>query len=84
MNLEEILDNGFLLLKESDELFSPLAMLYYQRYENKEEVQLFLSKYIDDIQVVVGEGYEKFGQAQCPLLTDYADGIDTMDWLVKL
>jgi len=84
MNLEEILDNGFLLLKESDELFSPLAMLYYQRYENKEEVQSFLSKYNDDIQVVVGDGYEKFGQAQCPLLTDYADGVDTMQWLVNL
>mgnify|MGYP000439163728 FL=1 len=38
MNLEEILDNGFLLLKDSDELFSPLAMLYYQRYESKSEI----------------------------------------------
>jgi hypothetical protein len=84
MNLEEILDNGFLLLKESDDLFSPLAMLYYQRYESKNEIDLFLKKYNDDIQVIVGEGYEKFGQAQCPLLTDYADGVDTMQWLVNL
>jgi hypothetical protein len=82
--LEEILDNGFLLLKESDELFSPLAMLYYQRYESKNEIDLFLKKYSDDIQVIVGEGYEEFGQAQCPLLTDYADGVDTMQWLVNL
>jgi hypothetical protein len=84
MNLEEILDNGFLLLKESDELFSPLAMLYYQRYESKNEIDLFLKKYSDDIQVIVGEGYEEFGQAQCPLLTDFADGVDTMQWLVNL
>ncbi len=84
MNLEEILDNGFLLLKESDELFSPLAMLYYQRYENQNEIDSFLQKHIDDIQVIVGEGYEKIGQAQCPLLTDYADGVDTMQWLVNL
>lgn len=84
MNLEEILDNGFLLLKESDELFSPLAMLYYQRYENVDEVEAFLTKYKDDIQVIVGQGYEEFGKAQCPMLTDYADGVDTMSWLTKL
>jgi hypothetical protein len=84
MNLEEILDNGFLLLKESDELFSPLAMLYYQCYENIDEVAAFLTKYKDDIQVIVGQGYEEFGKAQCPMLTDYADGVDTMSWLTKL
>jgi len=29
----------------------------------------------------VGKGYLPFGSAQCPTLTDYADGIDTMQFL---
>ena len=39
MNLEEILDNGFVLLKESEDLFTPLAMLFYHRYEEVSEVE---------------------------------------------
>jgi hypothetical protein len=34
MNLEKMLDNNFILLKESNELFSPLAVLFYQRFKN--------------------------------------------------
>ena len=81
MNLEEILDNGFVLLKESEDLFSPLAMLFYHRYETFSEVDNFLEKHQEDIQVVVGRNYLPFGVAQCPGLSDFADGIDTMVWL---
>ena len=81
MNLEEILDNGFVLLKESEELFSPLAMLFYHRYEIFSEVERYLEEHKDDIQVIVGRNYLPFGVAQCPGLTDFADGVDTMAWL---
>lgn len=81
MNLEQILDNGFVLLKESEELFSPLAMLFYHRYEAFSEVESYLEKHKEDIQVVVGHGYLPFGNAQCPTLSDFADGVDTMSWL---
>lgn len=81
MNLEQILDNGFVLLKESEELFSPLAMLFYHRYEAFSEVESYLEKHKEDIQAVVGHGYLPFGSAQCPTLTDFADGVDTMSWL---
>jgi hypothetical protein len=81
MNLEQILDNGFVLLKESEELFSPLAMLFYHRYEEVSEVESYLEKHKEDIQAVVGHGYLSFGSAQCPTLTDFADGVDTMSWL---
>lgn len=84
MNQEKLLENGFLLTKESNELFSPIAVLYYHRCDSPEEVSDFLAKHEEDIQAVIGHGYIPFGQAQHPKLTDYADGVDTMDFLQNL
>ena len=81
MNQVPILDNHFLLLKESQDLHSPLGMLHYQRYNDIKEVEEFLLSNQQHLQCVVGHGYLPFGAAQCPTLTDYADGIDTMHFL---
>ncbi|MEY4351356.1 MAG: hypothetical protein RL078_1433 [Bacteroidota bacterium] len=81
LNLSPILDNNFILLKESKELFSPLAMLHYWRYETPDQVEQYLKEHELSIQCVVGHAYLPFGSAQCPKLTDYADGIDTMLFL---
>ncbi len=84
LNLESFLDNNFLLLKESDNLFSPLAMLYYHSYKSQEEITAYLEMHKDSIQCVVGPNYLPFGTAQCPSLSDYADNVDTMAWLNNL
>jgi hypothetical protein len=84
MNLKEILDNGFLLFKESKELFSPLAMLFYWKYENKAEIEEFISENKENIQAIIGNDYLPFGQAQKPSLTDYSDGVDVMKWMEAL
>lgn len=84
MNQEKILDNGFVLFKESNELFSPLAMIFYHRYNSKVEISEYLKQHNENIQVVVGKDYIPFGKAQKPDLKDYADGIDTMKWLESL
>ena len=81
MNMVPILDNNFVLLKESAQLHAPLGMLHYQRYQDQQEVQAFLEANQQQIQCTVGQGYLPFGAAQCPTLTDYADGIDTMQFL---
>lgn len=81
MNMVPILDNNFVLLKESQDLHAPLGMLHYQRYHNQQEVQAFIEANQQNIQCIVGKGYLSFGAAQCPTLTDYADGIDTMQFL---
>jgi len=81
MNLQNILDNGFVLVKESDELFSPLAMVFYHRYKDHAEVDSFLAKNEENIQAIIGNQHIPFGQAQCPGLNDYADGVDVMAWL---
>ncbi len=84
LNLQELLDNGFILLKEDDSLNSPLGVLYYKRYQGQGEVDDFLNKNQDKIQAVIGHDYIEFGQSQCPELTDYADGVDTMAFLTNL
>lgn len=84
MNQHALLDNNFLLVYESRELFSPLAMIYYHRYQHISEVEEYLNEHSGDIQAVIGHGYIPFGAAQCPALDDYADGVDTMEWLTNL
>jgi Acyl-CoA reductase (LuxC) len=84
MNKHALLDNNFLLLKETEDLHSPLAMVYHHAYKNKEEVEAYLKKHKFDIQVVIGHNFKCFGVAQKPAWDDYADGIDTMAWLGKM
>jgi hypothetical protein len=45
---------------------------------------MYVAENHDKIQVVVGKDYLPFGHSQLPRLTDYADGVDTLDFLSKL
>lgn len=84
MNLMELLDNNFVLFRQTEELFSPLAMVHYHYYSNPTEIDNYLSENTDKIQAVVGQNHIPFGEAQKPKLDDYADGIDVMKWLASL
>jgi len=84
------LDNGFLLIKESADLVSPIGVLFYEIYEDELELQSKLSALASQIQCVVGSsslgfpGIIPFGQTQCPAPWDYADGVDTLQFLSGL
>lgn len=89
VNNEKHLDNGFLLLKESSDIVSPISVLYYEYYDNQNALEHTLSKQIDKIQCIVSKnGIWKnsfhFGLAQSPKLEDYADNVDTMKFLESL
>lgn len=90
VNLQAHYDNGFLLLKEDESLSSPLAVLYYETYENLGEVIEKLKQQKEKIQCVVGNLPDKdlqmlqFGQSQHPKLWDYADDINTINFLNNL
>lgn len=84
MNQLPLLDNGFLLLKEDKALNSPLGVLHYVRYKSREEFDVFKKEQNQRIQVVVGRDYTPFGCAQQPELTDYADRVDTLEFLTNL
>jgi hypothetical protein len=84
MNQVPFLDNNFMILKEEKGLFSPLSVVYYQRYSDMSEVNAFLDEQEMNIQTVVGHGFNAFGSSQCPAVDDYADNVDTMQWLNEL
>ena len=81
---KDLLENGFLLLKKDKELHSPLAVLFYDEYENWEEVEKFIEMRKDKIQCVVGKNFIPFGSTQSPSINDFADGVDTMEFLTNL
>ena len=81
MGKHNILENGFLILKEDKALQSPVAVLNYEYYDEKESLALQLDELKEDIQCIVGKDYIPFGKAQQPDLEDYADGVDALRFL---
>lgn len=90
VNGEPHLDNGFLLLKESQELVSPIAVLFYEKYQDEMDLNQKLSSIRDKVQCVLGnqpgstDEVIPFGQAQMPCPWDYADHVDTLKFLISL
>jgi hypothetical protein len=84
MNQIELVENGFVLLKEDKSLHSPLSVLNYQFFEDETELEFLLNIDSEAIQCVVGENYLSFGKAQKPEVWDYADNVDTLQFLLSL
>ena len=83
-----MLENGFLLLREDSSLTSSISMLHYECYDDLDELKEHLIAKSNQIQCVVSNFDLKnsfdFGQAQIPAIDDYADGVDTMKFLMNL
>ena len=84
MNSVKLLDNEFLLLKEDEGHSSPIAVIFYEYYKNRSSLEKRLSKEADQIQCIVSDGNVRFGETQCPQLWEYADGVDTLEFLLNL
>jgi hypothetical protein len=89
VNSEPHLDNGFLIMRESTELVSPIGVLFYEVYDRKEDLIQKLGALESKIQCVVGDSEEipgaiSFGEAQYPEPWDYADKVDTLKFLLEL
>jgi hypothetical protein len=90
MNQEKFWDNNFILLKESRDLFSPISTLYYSTYFDNSEVTNFIVQNTDYLQCVISTQPLDIcktvlpGQAQNPKINDYADGVDTLEFLTNL
>jgi hypothetical protein len=84
MNSIPFLDNNCFMLKEDESLHAPLSVVYFEYYSSKEEINKKLDELKDDIQVVIGRDFVAFGQSQSPKIDDFADGVDTMEWLNQL
>jgi hypothetical protein len=82
--------NGCILLIENKSLQSRVGELYFEYYKNPESLENEIHQRAEEIQCVVARnGWLQsstipFGKAQQPELWDYADGVDTLDFLLNL
>jgi hypothetical protein len=88
INLLPFYDNGSTILKEENLISSPISVVYYEFYENIENLNRYLADNTQQIQCIVTNntainGAIPIGSAQSPTLMDYADGVDVMEFLLK-
>ncbi len=89
MNQTEFKDNGIMLMKEDIGYASPVSVVYYENYSKFETVKKRLENDTEMIQCIVSkegiiDNSVYFGETQRPKLNDYADNIDTLNFLLKL
>lgn len=84
----KLLDNEFLTLKEDTSYASPISSVFYEYYDDVNELQSRLENDNDQIQCIVSNGIIpnsiSFGQTQLPQLWDYADNVDTIAFLMTV
>ncbi|MBG6129345.1 hypothetical protein IWQ47_001352 [Aquimarina sp. EL_43] len=88
MSNYKLFENGFLMLKEDESYASPIATLFYETYDSKDQLSKKIKSDSEKIQCVVGLDFSpeciEFGETQSPQLSDYADGIDIIEFLTKI
>lgn len=90
LNKKPHLSNGCIILTEDHSLQSRIAGLHYEFYDDLETVEEEIRGRSEEIQCVVAKDNVlrtktlPFGKAQEPELWDYADGVDTMQFLLSL
>jgi acyl-CoA reductase-like NAD-dependent aldehyde dehydrogenase len=89
MNGVPFIDAGCLLLAGEETLNSRIAVLHYAHYQSPGEVAAWAASHRDQIQCVVSAMPMPVpsvmpGEAQKPALWDYADDVDTIDFLISV
>jgi len=89
------LQNGFLIIREEERISSPISVVHYEKYSDIEQLAEILDKAEEQVQCVITkrelnlksllkDRVVDFGKAQFPALNDYADGVDTIEFLNTL
>ena len=98
LNGEDLLENGFLLVKKDSGWVSPVGTIFVEFYKDLDSITTRIADYADGIQILTARKdwgvlakklkdksselhIHKFGQAQCPKVDDYADGVNTVKFL---
>ncbi|MBK6363260.1 MAG: acyl-CoA reductase [Saprospiraceae bacterium] len=91
LNLSPFMEHDTILLMESENISSRVGCLHYEYYHDMVSLENKLTAISDQIQCIVGKPLEGsivhrigFGNTQNPSLSDYADGIDTVDFLINV
>jgi hypothetical protein len=83
LNKKFYMSNESILLAEEASLFSPISQLNYEFYTDWDRLTISL-KQNENLQCIAGKGFIPFGETQKPSIYDYADGVDTMQFLTTL
>lgn len=82
----EFWDAGAFIMRRGDDFAQSLAVVTLKEYTDMADVSAWLKSNAERIQCVVSncgiEGTQPLGRAQYPALADYADGVDTMRFLL--
>jgi len=89
LNKEPFLDNNFLILRTTKDLHSPVAVLFYEEYENTPALELVLRGSEAELQCIVTNiplsvNTTPIGSAQCPSVFTFADNVNTVAFLNNL
>jgi hypothetical protein len=89
INLIHFFDNGSVILTESKSLVSPIAIVYYEFYDDLTQLEKRLDENKEKIQCIASADrwYPKsveFGGTQTPGLSDYADEVNTLEFLASI
>jgi len=80
MNRQFYMDTGGILLSENPSAFAALSQIHYQFYTPGKLPTIDST----EIQCIVGINGIPFGGPQKPSLLEYADGVDTLEFLSKI
>ena len=76
------------MIKEDESFASPIATIFYEYYDNLNDLKIKIHAESENIQCIVANNFikneVKFGQTQHPKLWDYADGVNTIQFLSKI
>jgi hypothetical protein len=89
VNRQPHFDNGFILLVENTSVVSPVAVLHIEYYASLEDLNTRIDSQKEKIQCIVSaQAWYKesvpFGKAQLPEPWDYADQLDTIQFLLAI
>jgi hypothetical protein len=90
VNQSPFFDTGYASFVPSDQLASPVSVVHYFEYADNEDINAYVRVNHSQIQCIVSNIKEMefstipFGTAQCPLITDYPDGVDIIQFLLAL
>jgi hypothetical protein len=77
------MNNDSIILTENIAAYSPVSQIHYEKFSDVLKVFETVNNN-EEIQCIVGHGQMAFGTAQSPGLFDYADGVDTMQFLTSI
>ncbi|TBM99765.1 acyl-CoA reductase [Hyunsoonleella flava] len=84
----DMLENGFFMIKEDESYSSPIATAFYEYYDSLDALRTKLKAESHQIQCIVSKNFMEnevaFGHTQKPQLWDYADSVDSVEFLLAI